>query len=177
VGIIPETFRKTEGVKRSDHPTHSVCAWGRDAEEFLKQSDPCDCFAPDGPWAKIAQGGKIVFLGESVGGNTFLHACEAWYNTYLDAIEAEVNGKLVRVSNYPGGCRGGWYKKGRTAPYYLKLQEMGVVHTVKAGPAVITLYEGDKLAAAMKEIFKKDPAILLHKSGCRDCARLRSKIQ
>ena len=54
---------------------------------------------------------------------------------------------------------------------------MGLVHTVKAGPSVITLYEADKLAAAMKEIFEKDPAILLHKSGCRDCARIRSNIK
>ena len=177
VGIIPEMFRKTEGVCRSEHPTHSVCAWGKEAQMFLKQKDPYDCFAPDGPWGKLAERGKIVFLGESVGGNTFLHACEAWYNTYLDAIEAEVNGRKVRISNYPGGCRGNWYKKGRTAPYYLKLQEMGLVHTVKAGPSVITLYEADKLAAAMKEIFENDPAILLHKSGCRDCARIRSNIK
>ena len=177
VGIIPETFRKTPGVLRSEHPTHSVCAWGKEAAEFLKQKERFDCFAPDGPWGKLAQRGKLVFLGESVGGNTFLHACEAWYNTYIDSIEAEVDGQMVRIANYPGGCRGGWYNLKRTAPYYLKLQEMGVIKTANAGPSVITVMDAAQVAAAMKKIFEEDPAILLHKSGCRDCARIRSQIK
>ena len=29
VGIIPETFRRMEGVKRSMHPTHSMCGIGK----------------------------------------------------------------------------------------------------------------------------------------------------
>ena len=177
VGIIPETFRKTPGVLRSEHPTHSVCAWGKEAAEFLKQKERFDCFAPDGPWGKLAQRGKLLFLGESVGGNTFLHACESWYNTYIDSIEAEVDGQMVRISNYPGGCRGGWYNLKRTAPYYLKLQEMGVIKTANAGPSVITVMDAAEVAAAMKKIFEEDPAILLHKSGCRDCARIRSQIK
>ena len=177
VGIIPETFRKTPGVLRSNHPTHSVCAWGNDAAAFLEQKEPFDCFAPDGPWGKLAQNGKIVFLGEAVGGNTFLHACETWYNSYIDSIEAPVGGKLVRVTHYPGGCRGGWYNRGRTAPYFLKLREMGVVREARAGNAVITLMEAPQLASAMKKIFEEDPAILLHKSGCRECARIRSQIK
>ncbi len=61
VGIIPEIFRLTPGVLRSSHPTHSVCAWGNKAESFLRQADPDDCFAPDGPWGKLAKGGKILF--------------------------------------------------------------------------------------------------------------------
>lgn len=177
VGIIPETFRKSAGVLRSDHPTHSVCAWGSDAENFLKQKETFDCFAPDGPWGKLAERGKLVFIGESVGGNTFLHACEAWHNSYIDSIEACVDGKMVRIANYPGGCRGGWYNKIRTAPYYQKLVEMGVVRTAKAGRSTITVMEAPKVSAAMKKIFEEDPAILLHKSGCRDCARIRSQIK
>ena len=84
---------------------------------------------------------------------------------------------MVRITNYPGGCRGNWYKKGRNAPYFLKLREMGVVREAKAGNAVITVMEAPELAAAMKKIFAEDPAILLHKSNCRECARLRSKIK
>ena len=37
-------------------------------------------------------------------------------------------------------------------------------------------YPDAELADAMREIFAADPAILLHKKGCADCARLRSKI-
>ena len=177
VGIIPEIFRQTEGVLRSSHPTHSVCAWGSGAAEFLEQQDKFDCFAPDGPWGKLAREGKIVFLGEAVSGNTFLHACEAWFIGYLDAIQAEVDGRLVTITNYPGGCRGNWYGKGRQAPWFLKLKEKGIIQELKAGPAVITVMEAARTASAIKEIFKEDPAIFLHKSGCRDCARIRSKIK
>ena len=177
VGIIPELFRQTPGVKRSNHPTHSICAWGSEAESFFEQQDPFDCFAPDGPWGKLAQRGKILFLGEAVGGNTFIHACETWYNTYIDSIEAEVNGKLVHISHYPGGCRGEWYSKGRNAPYFLQLRKRGLVKETRAGKAIITTLEAPATAAAMKEIFEEDPAILLHKSGCRECARIRSQIK
>ena len=112
-----------------------------------------------------------------MGGNTFLHACEAWFVGYLDEIQAEVDGRLVTITNYPGGCRGNWYGKGRQAPWDVKLRERNIVQESNAGSAVITVMEAARTAAAMKEIFKKDPAVLLHKSGCRDCARIRSKIK
>ncbi|MBQ7178749.1 MAG: AAC(3) family N-acetyltransferase [Victivallales bacterium] len=182
VGIIPETFRKLPGVLRSSHPTHSVCAWGKNAADFLASSDPADVFAKDGPWGKLFNnGGKIVFIGESIGGNTFLHACEAWILGYLDetfaCVETPDGGKELKfVSNYPGGCRGGWYKKGRNAPYFTRLQELGVPHAVEVGRGTITLMEAKELFQAMQCIFKEDPFILLHKEGCSDCARIRGKI-
>ena len=182
VGIIPETFRKAPGVLRSVHPTHSVCAWGRNAADFLASSEPMNVFAQDGPWGKLLQrGGKIVFIGESVGGNTFLHATEAWILGYLDEtcawVETPDGGKEQKfISNYPGGCRGGWYGKGREAPYFRKLVEMGVQHAVQVGKGTITLMDAHELFHAMQRLFKEDPFILLHKSGCGDCARIRGKI-
>ncbi|MBO4512248.1 MAG: AAC(3) family N-acetyltransferase [Victivallales bacterium] len=182
VGIIPETFRKLPGVLRSSHPTHSVCAWGKNAADFLASSDPADVFAKDGPWGKLFNnGGKIVFIGEAIGGNTFLHACEAWILGYLDEafawVETPDGGKeQMFVSNYPGGCRGGWYKLGRNAPYFKRLQELGVPKAVQVGRGTITLMEAKDLFQAMQCIFKEDPFILLHKEGCGDCARIRGKI-
>lgn len=177
VGIIPETFRQMEGVLRSPHPTHSLCAWGNNKTEFLSQKDIYDCFAADGPWGRIACKGKILFIGETFDGNTFLHACEAWYNNCLDATEAELKGKKVRITNYPGGCRGSWYGKGRQAPWFQKIEARGIFREGRAGKASLLLFEGAAFARAMQEIFKEDPALLLHRSGCRECARIRSKIQ
>ena len=180
IGIIPETYRKTPGVKRSQHPTHSVCAWGKNAAEFLSQRDPYDTFAADGPWGKLRSGGKILFLGESLGGNTFLHACEAWFNDYLDsttALTVTPDGvREVKVTHYPGGCRGGWYKLGRKAEFLVKLQAKGIFRETRIGKAAVTVCNAGELADAMREMFAADPAILLHKSGCADCARLRSKL-
>ncbi len=36
MGVVPETFRRWEGVRRSLHPTSSVVGWGRDADFFLR---------------------------------------------------------------------------------------------------------------------------------------------
>ena len=182
VGTIPETFRKLPGVLRSSHPTHSVCAWGEKAEEFLSSSDPMDVFAKDGPWGKLArENGKILFLGDSTTGNTFLHACEAWYGDYLDYTVAKVQKDdgsfaLVPVKNYPGGCRGGWYPLRKNAPYYRKLEEMQIFRYGKVGNAVLTLADAASLADAIKKLLEEDPAIFLHKSGCPDCARIRGMI-
>lgn len=179
IGIIPETFRKTAGVHRSDHPTHSVSAWGADAEAFLSQTDPLDCFADDGPWGKLAQNGKIVFIGPTTISNTFLHACEKWFAEYLDevmaVIETDGGAKQVRVTSYPGGCRGGWYPLGKTAPYYQKLVENGVYIEKTVGESSITVCDAAKLKEAMRKILADDKHILLHKCGCKECARLRAK--
>ncbi len=181
VGLIPETFRQRQAVLRSGHPTHSVCAWGKKAAEFLQQDSPCDTFAADSPWGKLrSQNGKVLFLGEAIGGNTFLHACEAWYNTYLDetfALSKSADGiKSLKVLDYPGGCRGGWYQLGRKAPYFKKIREKGVFQEVRLNDTILSVFQAAEFAEAMQEIFAEDAAILLHKKGCRDCARLRGKI-
>ena len=177
IGIIPEVFRTSADVVRSTHPTHSVCAWGNKAAGFITQKDPFDCFAPDGVWGKLARGGKIVFLGDVVGGNTFLHACEAWYNSYLDTVQTEVGGKMVNVTNFPGGCRGNWYRKGRSADYFKMLNELGIVKTASFGLSSVTVMDAGDVASAMQKIFAENPAILLHRSGCRDCAKKRGMIK
>ena len=179
IGAIPEVFRKTPGVIRSPHPTHSVCAWGAEAEAFLEQTEPYDCFADDGPWGKLAERGKIVFIGPAVYSNTFLHACEKWFAGYLDETMALVDTggyiRQVRVTNFPGGCRGRWYELGTAAPYFQKLQKMGVYTCVELGASGIILCDAPKLKEAARKMFAEDRYILLHECGCRDCARMRAK--
>lgn len=41
IGLLPELFRKRPGVHRSWHPTHSVAAFGADAEEFVRGDENC----------------------------------------------------------------------------------------------------------------------------------------
>lgn len=180
VGIIPETFRKRGDTVRSKHPTHSVCASGKDAKEFLSQSEPYDCFAIDGPWARLLEPkGKILLIGPALGSMTFIHACEAWYAGYLDQTMAVVKipdgEKQVRVTNYPGGCRGRWYKLAKNAPYFKKLEAKGVFRVVKVGNAELRLCEARDVAAAMRDLFAEDTFLLLHECGCADCARMRAK--
>lgn len=78
IGLLPETFRKMEGVVRSMSPTHSVCAAGYLAKELT-----CDQHldntpvGPHSPFRKLpAIGGKILMLGCGLHSNTFMHGME-----------------------------------------------------------------------------------------------------
>ncbi|MCL2461336.1 MAG: AAC(3) family N-acetyltransferase [Defluviitaleaceae bacterium] len=78
VGTIPETFRKFPGVLRSVHPTHSVCAYGADAEEMTSRHylDRTPV-GENSPFRMMAEyRGKILMLGCGLRPNTFMHGVE-----------------------------------------------------------------------------------------------------
>ena len=78
VGYLSEYFRKTEGVIRTNHPTHSVAIWGKLQNELNAGVELDD--TPMGihsPYRKFAKyGGKILMLGCSLAHNSFMHAME-----------------------------------------------------------------------------------------------------
>lgn len=79
IGFLPEYFRTAvSGVVRSFHPTHSVCAKGKLAEELT-----CDHeldLTPVGEHSPIARlpkvGGKLLMMGCDPDHNTALHGME-----------------------------------------------------------------------------------------------------
>lgn len=78
VGAIPEAFRQSDGVQRSCHPTHSVCAKGRLSRALLSrhQLDRTPC-GPHAPFRLLPQyDGKILMLGCGLRPNTSMHAIE-----------------------------------------------------------------------------------------------------
>ncbi len=78
VGLISETFRKTEGVYRTNHPTHSVALRGKLTAKLVEDEEADD--TPMGihsPYQRLAGvGGKILMLGCSLAHNSFMHAME-----------------------------------------------------------------------------------------------------
>lgn len=79
-GILPELFRKRPGVFRSLHPTHSVAAAGKEAEEFVSGHENFDSPAHrNSPWGKLYdRNAVILFIGAALTSNTFLHGVEEW---------------------------------------------------------------------------------------------------
>jgi len=78
VGYLSEFFRKSEGVLRTNHPTHSVAIWGalRDALNEGVELDDTP-MGPHAPYRKFAgYGAKILMLGCSLSHNSILHAVE-----------------------------------------------------------------------------------------------------
>lgn len=78
VGGLTEFFRTQPGVVRSLHPTHSVCAFGRNSSiltaSHLNDNTPC---GENSPFNKMRYFyGKILFLGCSLNTNTSMHGVE-----------------------------------------------------------------------------------------------------
>jgi aminoglycoside 3-N-acetyltransferase len=78
VGAIAEQFRTMPGVRRSAHPTHSVCGIGRQADALLahhcQDTSPC---GPHSPFTLLPKyNGTILFLGCGLQPNTSMHAVE-----------------------------------------------------------------------------------------------------
>jgi aminoglycoside 3-N-acetyltransferase len=78
VGLVPEVFRQRPGVRRSLHPTHSVCGQGPDADELLGAHDLDQTPAgPNSPYHRLRQiRGLIVMLGCGLKPNTSMHGVE-----------------------------------------------------------------------------------------------------
>ncbi|NLA54138.1 MAG: AAC(3) family N-acetyltransferase [Clostridiales bacterium] len=80
VGLLPEIFRNCSGVIRSWNPTHSMSAYGKDAEEFTQENPvsgtPCGL---NSPWHKlIRRDAKILMVGCDLTSCTFMHGVEEW---------------------------------------------------------------------------------------------------
>lgn len=82
MGIITEEFRKMKGVKRSLHPTDSVCALGFHAEEITNSHfNQITPYNFNSPFFKVCQlNGKIVLIGVDLNSLTNFHTLE-------DAVE------------------------------------------------------------------------------------------
>ena len=77
MGIIPETFRKQQGVLRSSHPLDSFAAWG-DQAAVVTQGHSLDFGLGEGsPLARVYDlDGWVLLLGVSHANNTSLHLAE-----------------------------------------------------------------------------------------------------
>ncbi len=112
IGLLPRTFFKSERVVRSVHPTHSVCAWGKNAVEITDgQEKDQTPVGKNSPYMKIVNyNGKLLFIGEVLHACTFMHGVEevmgSDYVLTKDKIRYIVNGKerFLYGHNFRGWC-------------------------------------------------------------------------
>ena len=103
VGAIPECFRGSPDVVRSDHPEVSFAAWGADADAVVGDHGLDYGLGEESPLARLYErDGEVLLLGVGHGVNTSLHLAE-----YRAAVPTEtldrsapvlVDGERVRVA-------------------------------------------------------------------------------
>ena len=166
VGIIPNVFRKREGVVRSLHPTHSIAAFGPMAAEYIKGEEnmttPCQ---PGGCWERLRQiDAKILLVGVTHIRNTFIHAIEEIFDVPERLTEQPTlfkikmpDGTLKEVSMYRHYNRilehisesfdkmeDGYYKT-------------GAAKKVRFGDAQCILCDTNRLVEVTEAILKQEP--------------------
>lgn len=78
VGLLPEVFRRSPGVTRSIHPTHSVAVYGSDSAWWVADHHLADTPCGIGtPFHRLLErNGKIVLAGTGIPALTFFHCAE-----------------------------------------------------------------------------------------------------
>lgn len=77
MGLIPESFRKREGVLRSEHPQVSFCARGPQARALTAEHALTPGFGEASPLGRLcALQGQVLLLGVDHGSNSSLHLAE-----------------------------------------------------------------------------------------------------
>ncbi|WP_019913913.1 aminoglycoside N(3)-acetyltransferase [Paenibacillus sp. HW567] len=93
MGVIPDTFRKQRGVKRSSHPIHSFAAWGRHRDVIIDGHAQEYGMGERSPLARIYDlNGSVLLLGVDSFNNTSLHLAE---------YRAEYSGKQEVLAGAP----------------------------------------------------------------------------
>lgn len=166
VGIIPEIFRKREGVVRSLHPTHSMAVYGKNAREYVKGEEnlhtPCD---PSGCWGRLREiHAKILLIGVTHARNTYIHSIEESFDIPERLTEEPAafqmrmpDGSIKDVPMHRHYNR----KMAHISEAFDKLADYycqtGAAKKVKFGDADCILCDAEKLFEKTGDILKKKP--------------------
>ena len=161
VGILPKTFLKMDGVVRSMHPTHSVCAWGAKADiltrDHMLDNTPV---GPNSPFMLLLEyNGKLLFLGDVLHACTFMHGIEeivkAPYTLNKDTTRytlTDIAGNVRQKDYYTHNFKE-WNQE------YTRVRDILSYPDIRVGPicaASCTLIDAQKLKTAAIERFQED---------------------
>ena len=168
IGVLPEMFRKRPNVLRSLHPTHSLCAIGKDARKFLtgeeKIQTPC---GKTGAYYKLwERDAQILLIGCNFTSNTYIHGLEEWENakgaiskekTHMYVIDYK--GKRLYTPQYRHCSHNGSSTFSKIEPI---AYEQGVLSFGKFGNAGTRLMRAVALRDLVAPIMKEDPEYWLN---------------
>ena len=177
VGMITEAVRIRPEAIRSSHPTHSVAAIGRLAEQITEDHDRVEAFARNSALHKAARvGGKILQLGVTQTSNSSIHVAEELAQVpYLDkqrrvGIKLR-SGKVVHKWVRRPGC-----SQGFEAIDELLYEQDAIKETI-IGRCKARLMGARAVIEVAVDMLRADPsALLCDRPECGVCAESRAMI-
>ena len=143
-GAIPDRFWRTEGVERSLNPTHAFAAWGRDADELVRDHHLGTTMGAGSPLHRLWQsGGLVLLLGVGFRANTFHHVVETVTDApclgrRMEAYPVRLpDGTIERLRTW--GWRDGTCPITDETRYEEPLRATGAVREIRIGEATCTL--------------------------------------
>jgi aminoglycoside 3-N-acetyltransferase len=172
VGILSNLFMKRPNVLRSWHPTHSVAAFGKGAEEYVQGEENWDtpCHR-NGCWGKLYDmGAKILFVGCGLRSNTIIHGVEEWNqiperltDNYQSLKIRTPDGKLIerplRTHNHLFGDISENYGKIEDA-----LLKKGIAKLGRIGDAKTYSCDARKMVDLVTTFLKRNPNLFIDKT-------------
>jgi aminoglycoside 3-N-acetyltransferase len=165
MGAVTEHFRRLPGVRRSLHPTHSVCARGPRAEELVRgHADASTPFGEGTPFARlIDRGAYQVWLGLGIEIFTLYHAFEClreggypidvFHTQPVSARVVDEGGRERVVTTLVHDPAVATRKVASRAHMRRHLERTGVLETVRVG-------DGEILCARMPDLLDELETLL-----------------
>lgn len=181
-GLLAETFRGMPDVVRSLHPTHSVCAWGKQAHALCAGHETAQPFGPDSPLHRLMDGGgKVMLLGVGYTTLSMIHVCECLLKLpYLHipthpSRRAEIplhlsGGEIlaVTIGDFPG-CSAAF----GTVEHHLR--KKAAVRDGRIGAKFTQLFLARDLYTVVRAMLQNDPFALLCTNPACACCPLRRR--
>ena len=168
LGVLPNLFRKRKGVYRSMHPTHSMCAYGKGAFEFVQGEIGNDSFCGNGCMQKLLDmGAKILLMGVTLTSCTFFHLIEEkttlshyWFNDKPTNYKVKLeNGQVIDKPIY--------MTKIDTSEYFDKALDLVKGHPTtklgKIGNADCILLDCKSIYPVIEKLIKENPNVFMCK--------------
>ncbi len=167
LGVLPNLFLKRENIHRSLHPTHSVAAFGKEAESFVNCTFPphTPC-ARDGCYGKLYDiGAKVLLLGVTLTTNTFFHCIEETEQKNSGIMSkkplpTKIKFETGEIVDCPVHYAVYWTSVNFDKAMEIVLAEE-TTKTGKIGDADCILLDCRKIYPIIKEMLDKEPDIFL----------------
>lgn len=167
VGILPELFRKREGVIRSYHPTHSVAALGKDAAAFTEGAERLDtpCHR-ESVWGKLLdRKATILLVGVDLRRNTFIHGIEEWVDVPDRLTEEHEALVTVLGDGTEISVPSRRHKGPASSEFFWKvdglLEEQGAMYKGQWGEATVRVCDTLKLTEILSPMLRSNPNLFM----------------